>query len=61
MRKFWLLIIMFILMHVVSFTWKVTPISQEDLTILYDNRWALTLAISALCGIAAFLIAREND
>ena len=61
MRKFCLFIIMFLLMQVVAFTWKVMPMSQEDLTMFYDNRWAITLVTSALCGIAAVLIAKEDD
>lgn len=61
MRKFCLFIIMFLLMQVVAFTWKVMPMSQEDLTMFYDNRWALTLVTSALCGIAGVLIAKEDD
>lgn len=61
MRKFCLFIIMFLLMQVVAFTWKVMPMSQEDLTMFYDNRWALTLVTSALCGIAGGLIAKEDD
>ena len=61
MRKFCLFIIMFLLMQVVAFTWKVMPMSQEDLTMFYDNRWALTLVTSALCGIAGGWIAKEDD
>lgn len=61
MRKIWLLIIIFLLMHLVAIVWKVTPMSQEDLTMFYDNRWAIRLAISALSGIAGFLIAKGDD
>ena len=61
MRKIWLLFIIFLLMHLVAIAWKVTPMSQEDLTMFYDNRWAIRLAISALSGIAGFLIAKEDE
>lgn len=61
MRKAWLFIVMFLLMHFVAFAWKVMPMSQEDLTMFYDNRWAITLVISALCGIAGALSAKEDN
>ena len=61
MRKIWLFIIMFLLMHLVAITWKVTPMPQEDLTMFCDNRWAITLVTSALCGVAGVLIAKEDD
>lgn len=60
MRKLWLFVVIFLLMHVVALTWKSMPMSQEDLTMFYDNRWAITLATSALCGIAGVLIAKEG-
>ncbi len=60
MRKVWLFIIAFILMNLVAILWKVTPMSQEDLTRFYDNRWVIRLAISVLCGIAGFLIAKGD-
>lgn len=61
MRKFWLFIVMFLLMHCIAFTWKVMPMSQEDLTLFGENRWAITLVTSVLCGIAGVLIAKEDD
>ena len=61
MRKIWLFIVMFLLMQVVAFTWKVMPMSQDDLTMFYDNRWVITLATSALCWIAGVLIAMEEE
>lgn len=61
MRKIWLFIVMFLLMHFVAFAWKVMPMSQEDLTMFHDNRWAITLVINALCCIAGVLIAKEDD
>lgn len=61
MRKFWLLIVLFLLMHVVAICWKVTPMSQEELTMLNDNKWAIVLVINVLCGIAGALIAKGND
>lgn len=61
MRKFWLFIVMFLLMHFVAFAWKVMPMSQEDLTMFHSNRWAITLVTSVLCGIAGVLFAKEDD
>ena len=61
MRKLWLFIIIFLLMHLVALTWMVTPISQEGLTMLYDDRWVIKLVTCVLCGIAGVLIAREDD
>ena len=61
MRKCRLFIVMFLIMQCVAFTWKVMPMSQEDLALFGENRWAITLATSALCGIAGVLIAKEND
>jgi hypothetical protein len=61
MRKVWLLIIVFILMNLVAILWKVTPMPQEDLIRFYDNRWAIRLAISVLCGIGGFLTAKGDD
>lgn len=62
MRKVWLLIVMFLLMHCVAFTWKVMPMAQEDLTLFGEDRWwAITLITSVLCGIAAVLIEKEDD
>lgn len=61
MKKLWLFIVMFLLMHFVAFYWKVMPMSQEELTMFHDNRWVITLVISALCGIAGVLSAKEDD
>ena len=61
MRKIWLFIIMFLLMHAVAFTWKVMPMSQEDLTMFSDKIGEITLVTSALCGIAGVLIAKEDE
>lgn len=60
MRKVWLFIIIYILMHLVAILWKVTPMSQEDLTRFYGNRWAIKLAICVLCGIGGFLSSKED-
>jgi hypothetical protein len=60
-RKIWLFVVMFLLMHCVAFTWKVMPMSQEELTMFYDNRWAITMVVSALCWIAGALIAKGDD
>lgn len=61
MRKVWVFIIIFVLMNLVGLLWKATPIPQEDLTRLYNNRWAIKLAISVLCGIAGVIIAKGDD
>ena len=61
MRKVWVFIIIFVLMNLVAFLWKVIPIPQEDSARLYDNRWAIRLAISVLCGIASVIIAKGDD
>lgn len=61
MRKVWSFIVMLLLMHLVAILWKVTPMSQEDLTRFYNNRWAIKLAICVLCGIAGFLGAKGDD
>jgi hypothetical protein len=61
MRKLWLFVITLLLMHAVALAWKVTPMPQKCLTMFYNNRWAITLVISALCGIAGTLIAMEDD
>lgn len=61
MKKLFLFIITVLLMHAVALAWKVTPMSQKCLTMFYDNRWAITLVMSALCGVAGVLIAREDD
>jgi len=60
MKKVWLFIIALILMNLVAILWKVTPMSQEDLTRLYNNRWAIRLAICVLCGIGGFLTAKGD-
>lgn len=60
MRKFLLFIVLFLLMHVVALSWKAVPMSQEELTMLNDNGWALALAINALVGITCVLIAKED-
>lgn len=61
MKKLFLFIITFLLMHAVALAWKVTPMSQKYLTMFYNNRWVITLVISALCGVAGVLIAMEDD
>lgn len=61
MRKLWLFVVTFLLMHAVAIAWKVTPMSQGRLTMLHNNRWAITLVISVLCGIAGVLIAKEDE
>lgn len=61
MRKIWLFVVVFLLMHCVAFTWKVMPMSQEDLALFGENRWAITVVTSALTAIAGILIAREEN
>lgn len=61
MRKVWSFVIMLLMMHLVAILWKATPISQEDLTTLYNSGWAIRLAIGVLCGIAGFLNAKGDD
>lgn len=61
MRKLWLFVVTFLLMHAVTLAWKVAPMSQGCLTMLHNNRWAISLVICVLCGIAAVLIAKEDE
>lgn len=61
MRRIWLFIVVFLIMQCVAFTWKIMPMSQEDLARCGENRWAITLVTSALCGIAGVLIAKEDE
>jgi hypothetical protein len=51
---------MFLLMHCVAFTWKVMPMSQEDLSLFGENRWAITVVTSDLAAISGILIAMED-
>lgn len=61
MRKPWLFIVLFLLMHCVAFAWKTMPMSEAALTTCYHNRWAVTTITCALSCIAGVLIAKEDD
>ena len=61
MRKLWLFIVLFLLMHCVALIWKIMPMSEADLTTFYNNRWAVATITCALSCIAVVLIAREDS
>ena len=48
-------------MHCVAFLWKVTPMSQADMMMFYENKWAISLVAGLLGMIAGFLFAKEDD
>lgn len=61
MRKIALFVVCFLLMHCVAFLWKVTPMSQADMMMFYENKWAISLVAGLLGMIAGFLFAKEDD
>ncbi len=61
MRKIALFTVCLLLMHCVAFIWKVTPMSQEDMMMFHENRWAISLVAGLLGMIAGVLFAKEDD
>lgn len=50
----------YLLMNIVAMTWKVFPIPQEDMTLFWNNNWALTLIAFVLAFIIVVCIALEE-
>lgn len=50
----------YLLMNVVAMTWKVFPMTQEDMTLFWDNNWALTCIASVLALIIGVCVALEE-
>lgn len=61
MRRIALFAVCLLLMHCVAFTWKVMPMSQEEITMFSENRWAISLVAGLLGMIAGALFAKEDD